>query len=66
MIVLTVHPFVVVEPVNAKLLPDTNTPNVNVDVSPNDDADVSIWFTLLPLQMANIFPALAVEPLRIL
>jgi hypothetical protein len=66
MIVLTVHPFVVVEPVNAKLLPDTNTPNVNVDVSPNEDADVSIWFTLLPLQMANIFPALAVEPLRML
>ncbi len=66
MIVLTVHPFVVVEPVNAKLLPDTNTPNVNVEVSPNEDADVSIWFTLLPLQMANIFPALAVEPLRIL
>ena len=66
MIVLTVHPFVVVEPVNAKLLPDTNTPNVNMDVSPNDDADVSTWFTLLPLQMANIFPALAVEPLRIL
>jgi hypothetical protein len=66
MIVLTVHPFVVVEPVNAKLLPDTNTPNVNVDVSPNEDADVSIWFTLLPLQMANMFPALAVEPLRML
>ena len=66
MIVLTVQPFVVVEPVNAKLLPDTNAPNVNADVSPNDDADVSIWFTLLPLHIANIFPALAVEPLRML
>ena len=66
MIVLTVHPLVDTEPVNAKLLPDTITPNVNPDVSPNDDADVSIWFTLLPLHIANKLPALATEPLRIL
>lgn len=66
MIVLTVQPFVVVEPVNAKLLPDTNAPNVKPDVSPNDDADVSIWFTLLPLHIANKLPALPTEPLRML
>ena len=65
-IVLIVQLLVEVDPVNAKLLPDTITPNVNPDVSPNDDADVSIWFTLLPLHMASIFPALATEPLRIL
>lgn len=65
-IVLTVQLLVEVDPVNAKLPPDTITPNVNPDVSPNDDADVSIWFTLLPLHMANKFPALATEPLRIL
>jgi hypothetical protein len=66
MIVLTVHPLVDTEPVNAKLLPDTITPNVNPDVSPNDDADVSIWFTLLPLHIANKLPALATDPLRML
>jgi hypothetical protein len=66
MIVLTVHPLVDTELVNAKLLPDTTTPNANPDVSPNDDADVSIWFTLLPLQIANTLPALATEPLRML
>jgi hypothetical protein len=61
-IVFTVHPVVVAEPVNAILLPDIITPNTNpVDV-PNDDADTSLKLTLLPLYIAIILPALPTDP----
>jgi hypothetical protein len=57
-----VHAPDVDEPVNAKFDPVTIIVNATAEVDPNSVVVVSVKFTLLPLRIAIIVPALALLP----